>query len=335
MSFDPQRLAAVAAAGGLQLALGPAEEAIYRRHGARGNAAAAALGTILSAWMVGEGARLAAGLATVTAWLEEAEREDEAFGPPAEWWFHRARRRRALALARWLSAGGAERAVWAAAAKAARDPAPAATPDAEDEVRRIRDALLGGLPDAPRAAAGLAEDPPGALLRAMGRELVAGRSACVAARAGQPLLGAVLAPLLDGGAFLEAAAWLKLVFWTSGLRDDAAASLLAVNDVLPHLAVPHAAAAARAAPASAAAQLRAALVARLGENVTPQALVALGLATRLRDGRLAVALPPASPPAAWHAGLDAAAVRRHLADALRGLLAGEAAGMEVVSDEGG
>jgi hypothetical protein len=40
-------------------------------------------------------------------------------------------------------------------------------------------------------------------------------------------------------------------------------------------------------------------------------------------------------PAAWHAGLEAGELRRHLAAALRGLLAGDAAGMAVsVSGEG-
>ncbi len=320
MTFDPQRVAAAAASGGLHLALGPAEEATYRRHGAAGNAAAAALGTILSAWLVGEGARLDAGLATATAWLERAEREDEAFGPPAEQWFHRARRRRALALARWL-AGGAEQALWAAAAAVP----PRARRAADDELRSVRDALLGGLAHAPRAAAALSGDPARDVLAAMGREIVAGQSACVAARAATPRLAAVLGPLLDGGGFLEAAAWLKLVFGTSGLRRDAAASLLAIYDVLPGLTVPPAAAVARAAPPDATARLRAALVERLGESIVPAALATLGLRAAPRDGRLVIVPPRVPAPVEWHERLTEAALRRHLGDALRGLVAGDAA----------
>jgi hypothetical protein len=330
MSFDPERLAAVAAGGGLHLALGPREEEVYRRHGARGNAAAAALGTILSAWLVGEGGRLAAGLATTAAWLEDAERQAEAFGPAEERWFHRARRRRALALARWLSTGEAERAAWAGAVAAWRGAPPPSAAGPEDAIRAMRDSLLAGLPDAPGAVATLSGDPPRVALAAMGRELVAGRSRCAAARAAIPHLGAVLAPLLDGGAFIEAAAWLKLVFWTSGLRSDPAASLLAVYDTLQQLAVPRAAALARSAPPSPATRLRAALVAAVGENASPQALAALGFQLRPRAGRLLVTLPPATTAASWHAGLDAALLGRHLADALRGLLAGDLAGREIV-----
>lgn len=332
MTFDPQRVAAAATSGGLHLALGPAEEASYRRHGAAGNAAAAALGTILSAWLVGEGARLGAGLVTATAWLEQAERGNEAFGPPAERWFHRARRRRALALARWLAGGGAGQALWAAASLIP----PRARRGAEDEVRSMRDALLGRLPHAPRAACALGGDAARTVLAAMGREIVAGRSVCVAAHAAMRPLGDVLGPLLDGGGFIEAAAWLKLLFWTSGLRGDAAASLLAVYDVLPGLTVPPAVALARAAPAGAAARLRAALVERFGESIAPAALATLGLRAAAADGRLMIALPRAPAPAGWPEELSGPALRRHLGDALRGLVAGDAAllPIEVVAPDG-
>lgn len=327
MSFDPMRLAAAASSGGLQLALGPAEEAMYRRHGARGNAAAAALGTIISAWMVGEGASLSAGLRIAASWLEAAERADERFGPPEEQWFHRARRRRALALARWMLAEDAGREMWAAAASSWEGTRGSADPD--DAMRRIRDALLGGLPRATQAAAGPEAAPARLLLAAMEQELVAGGSVCAAARAGLPDLGGVLAPLLDGGGFVEAAAWLKLVFWASGLRPDATATLLAIYDVLPGLAVPPRAAAMRAAPAPASVRLRAGLVATLGESIRPEALGSLGIRVVIAGADAVVALPPDMRPAAWHGGLDADAVRSHLADALRGLLAADAAGREV------
>jgi hypothetical protein len=225
--FDPSALAAGIRTG-LYLTLDrPAEDFDA---GMRGRVAAFAVEAIVSAWLVGERARVAERLDRAAEWL--AQSDAELGDADAEGWFGVQRRRRALAVARWLR-GEDPRPAAAGAAQAGAATFAHQPPDAPHELAdHLTDWLLAG--DAAGAiAAAKAHRPPAddieatAALRlamahldngaALGTDLLIATSA---------MLGQALGAWLDGGAFGRVAAWCRLVFTETGLAGDPEGALL-------------------------------------------------------------------------------------------------------------
>src|SRR6476660_3348409 len=96
-SFDPIALA-TSIREGLYLTIDrPAEDFDA---GMRGRVAAFAVEAIVSAWLVGERDRVAGTLDRATEWLQQSDAE--LGDADAEGWFGVERRRRSLAVTRWL-----------------------------------------------------------------------------------------------------------------------------------------------------------------------------------------------------------------------------------------
>lgn len=212
------------------------------RPNAVGNAAVLSLLEVIYGWLAGERVRLSKDLDHIVVWLEDAEKRKESFG--AAPWFHTARRKRALALARWLEKGGAERRLWHAAARTASMALSAGkVSQAEFAEYNLADGLLdfllAGKRGEGKSLAAKIDEIPQAKWPA---EALFALKCCEAPGTVFPddwrrFLEARLKRWLDEGEFIRAAAWLKFF---SGTARDAEAVLLKAYDFMPGLTRPSA-----------------------------------------------------------------------------------------------
>lgn len=237
--FDPVALRRTIESDGLFL---PSEDDIEKfRPDAVGNAAVLSLLEIVAGWLAGERVRLSEDLDRAVRWLEDAENRREKFGSSP--WFHTVRRKRALALARWLRDGNDERDLWLAAGEtAAKALSTRKVSQAEFAEYNLADGMLDFLLAGHRAegtelAARIdkvshAKWPPEARLaleccKVPGSTLPAGWKDFLQER---------LRCWLDEGEFIRAACWLKFFLGHGG--GDAESVLLAAYDFLPGIEPP-------------------------------------------------------------------------------------------------
>ncbi|WP_157217422.1 hypothetical protein [Flavisphingomonas formosensis] len=226
-NFDPPALAATIR-GDLYLTLDrPASDFDPSM---RGRVAAFGVETIVSAWLVGEGAAVADRLDKAISWLTDSEAaggDEDPEGP-----FGVQRRRRALAVARWLRGEDPDEAA-KGAARAGADYLASGPELAPSELAdHLLDCLLAGDAEAAVAAGeSSGDDAEVAALLAIAR----GKEDPVA-------LASMLAghvPIWTGaGAFTRVANWCQLLFARPGLAGDAAGALLMAWAFLPEVALP-------------------------------------------------------------------------------------------------
>jgi hypothetical protein len=245
-TFDPQAVRQAIEAGRMILSV---DESIEKfRPNAVGNAAVSSLGAVIAAWLVGERARVADSLCNVIAWLEDAESRNEQFGEQP--WFHALRRKRALAIARWMSEGEEQRELWRAAARLGdqvweSEQVPARTFAEVYLADHLLDCLLGGEPQRgveawDRLAAGKSGVPDDAVFAAQCCRALAGRrpsKADLRARA-EEFLRRNIGEWLGNGAYVRAAAWLAFVYGVLGGMHDPEAVLLKGYNAMPDVEMP-------------------------------------------------------------------------------------------------
>jgi hypothetical protein len=241
--FDPIALArACRAEGALSLPVDRPRDGFAPN--ALGHAGEDSASAILSAWLVGEGARFAVQLDRAIEWLETADQRDERYGDDPV--FHAMLRRRALALGRWSRDGDDCRAIWRAAAEAgtaviAGAPPPLAPHALADH---LLDWLHAGEPDMVLAAAarhpgaeGDSEVRTALALADAFRASPPRADAGLMAEAGG-LFHSRVGTWLYNGAFMRVAAWCKLAFFDTGVTSDPGAALLMIYPYLPGVPVP-------------------------------------------------------------------------------------------------
>jgi hypothetical protein len=227
---DLERLRA-AARRGLEIAAGEAREDFLPH--AVGNAARMTLGTAVTAAMLGLEDEARPVIERCHRWLLDSVARGESFGDPPE---HFAmRRQEALALAAWLVGEPSDQ-VFGEAARLHRQAA-------DDLPGLVRDCLSAGRYDLGLAAwsgqAGSRPPPDGAevgtpleLAAWLCRELAAGRPPAAWLAVGTRVLRDRVAEWVTGGQGLEAAAWLKVVFWDSGATLSPAETLRRGGELL-------------------------------------------------------------------------------------------------------
>lgn len=234
VAFDPIAIARACRTDDLHLAV-ERGRAAFEPDGL-GNAGQATVAAIVPAFMVGEGALMAAALREALAWIEEAEAGDEQYGDDPR--LAALLRKRALGIGRWLIGGAPGRPLWRAASELsaavvkAEPPAPYVLSD------HMLDCLLAGTPERAIAAAALAdpEDKEAAAALAIARAAGApGRDVAAA-------IGALYCERLDywlkERVFRRVAMWAMAAWFDTGLATGAEAALLAAYAFLPDVALP-------------------------------------------------------------------------------------------------
>lgn len=199
--------------------------------GQRGRVAAFAMETIVSAWLVGEEAHFSGELAKASEWLEGDEQQ--LHDDDTEGVFGLRRRRRALAMARWLSRDDWRQMLQSAACL------PLVPPLAPWEEEDALLDWLSALPDcAPQFVSPSPERQTGLLVRlaqASRRKTDAALDARGLGELGE-LLKQKLPEWLDGGAFVRVASWLRLA--ASGIAAAPDTALRLAYVLAPGLALP-------------------------------------------------------------------------------------------------
>jgi len=228
VNFDPPRRAAILRQDGISALDQPVGGL---EPGKLGRVAAFAMETTVSAWLVGEGAHFSQELAKAGEWLEGDEQQ--LHDNDAEGVFGLRRRRRALAMARWLSRDDWRQMLQSAACL------PLVPPLAPWEEE---DALLDWLLAAPDCAPPVVSPSPErqtellvGLAQASWRKTDAALDARVLGELGE-LLRQTVPEWLDGGAFVRVASWLRLA--ASGIAAAPDTVLRLAYALVPGLALP-------------------------------------------------------------------------------------------------
>lgn len=228
MNFDPRRRASILQQDGIPVLDQPAGGLAP---GQRGRVAAFAMETIVSAWLVGEGVHFSKELAKAGEWLEGDEQQLQ--DHDAEGVFGLRRRRRALAMARWLSQNDWRQMLQSAACLPLVPPlAPWEEEDALlDWLLAVADCAPPGVSPSPERQTELLVRLAQASWQKTGGTL----DARMLGELGE-LLKENVPEWLDGGAFVRVASWLRLA--ASGIAAAPDTALRLAYVLVPGLALP-------------------------------------------------------------------------------------------------